>query len=66
MDQQSLKFLSELHVMGNEYKKWLTKMMGYSFNIDYRKGASNKVADALSRKLEIVEFTALFVPKWQH
>lgn len=32
-----------------EYKKWLIKLMGYQFEIQYRPGTENKVVDALSR-----------------
>jgi hypothetical protein len=31
-------------------KKWVTKMLGYDFEIIYKKGKHNVVADALSRK----------------
>lgn len=36
-------------------KKWVTKMLGYDFEIIYKKGKQNVVADALSRKDEDVE-----------
>lgn len=40
----------EQHVVGIEYQKWLSKLMGYKFEIHYNLEASNKVAGALSRK----------------
>lgn len=61
-DQQSLKFLLEQRIVGVEYQKWITKIMGYDFDIQYRSGASNRVADALSRLTEPTECSALAIP----
>lgn len=49
-DQQSLRFLTQQRKVNHEYKKWVTKLLGFDFEIQYRAGASNRVADALSRK----------------
>lgn len=48
-DHQSLKHLLEqrLHIDGQ--LKWLTKLMGYDYEICYRCGKENVVADALSQ-----------------
>lgn len=50
-DQKSLKFLTEQRVMGEEYFRWTSKLMGLDFEIQYRPGKENGVADALSRKM---------------
>ena len=34
--------------MATEHQQWLTKILGYVFNIHYKLGLENKVADALS------------------
>jgi hypothetical protein len=35
-----------------EQQKWVTKLFGYDYEIIYKKGKENVVADALSRKYE--------------
>jgi hypothetical protein len=32
-----------------EQKKWISKLLGYDFEVEYKKGIENKIADALSR-----------------
>ena len=51
-DHQSLKFLLEQRIGTPAQQKWITKLMEYSFAVEYKKGIDNKVADALSRKLD--------------
>ena len=63
MDHDSLKYFLEQILSLEEQKKWVTNMLGYDFEIIYKKGKQNVVADALSRKDEDVEalFCAIFV-----
>ena len=52
-DQQSLKFLLEQRVGTPAQQKWITKLLGYSFLVEYKKGKENKAANALSRRLRL-------------
>ncbi|XP_019423049.1 PREDICTED: uncharacterized protein LOC109332519 [Lupinus angustifolius] len=48
-DQQSLKHLTTQALHTPEQQKWATKLVGFQYEIKYRTGTSNRVADALSR-----------------
>jgi hypothetical protein len=54
-DHDSLKYFLEQRLSSEEQQKWVTKILGYDFEIVYKKGKKNVVADALSRKDEDVE-----------
>jgi hypothetical protein len=45
----------EQRISSKEQQKWVTKILGYDFEIVYKKGKKNVVADALSRNDEDVE-----------
>lgn len=49
-DQQSLKYIMEQREVGTDYQRWICKFMGYNFQILYKPGPTNRVADALSRE----------------
>lgn len=49
-DQQSLRYVMHQHEVRANYQKWVNKLMAFDFKIVYKPGASNRVADALSRK----------------
>ena len=51
-NHDSLKYILEQRLSSKEQQKWVRKMLGYEFEIIYKKGKKNVVADALSRKDE--------------
>ena len=48
-DHQSLRFLLDQRTHTPAQQQWLLKMMGFDYTICYRKGVTNRAADALSR-----------------
>lgn len=51
-DHHSLKYFLEQCISSPKQHKWLTKMLGYDYEIIYKKGKENVVDDALSRQYE--------------
>ena len=46
-DHDSRKYSLEHRLSSEEKQKWVTKMLGHDFEIIYKKGKQNVVADAL-------------------
>jgi hypothetical protein len=55
IDHDSLKYFLEQRLSSDEKQKWVTEILGYDFEIVYKKGKQNVVVDPLSRKDEDVE-----------
>ena len=53
-DHQSLKFLLEQRIASPAQQKWLVKLLGYAFVVEYKKGVENNVAVALSRRSDYI------------
>lgn len=60
-NHKSLKCLMTQTIQTPEQQKWLTKLVGYNYEIHYKLGKDNVVADALSRVNEapVAEFCAI-------
>jgi hypothetical protein len=66
-NHQSLKYFLEQRISSQEQQKWVTKLFGYDYEIIYKKGKDNVVADALSRKYEdegSLFSLSFIVPDW--
>jgi hypothetical protein len=49
-DHYSLKFLLDQRLATIPQHHWIGKLLGFDFSVEYKLGASNTVADALSRR----------------
>jgi hypothetical protein len=66
-NHKSLKYFLEQRISSQEQQKWVTKLFGYDYEIIYKKGKDNVVADALSRKYEdegSIFSLSFIVPDW--
>ncbi|WVZ19621.1 hypothetical protein V8G54_006943 [Vigna mungo] len=63
-DQRSLKFLTDQRLLTEEQFKWASKLIGFDFEIRFRPGKDNIVADALSRKSYFMPISVLQPTQW--
>ena len=54
-DHHSLKFLLDQRTHTPAQQQWILKMMSFDYEVCYRKGVTNKVDDALSRKFALLQ-----------
>lgn len=62
-DHQSLRWLQKMESPSGRLGRWRFQLQQYNFDIRYRKGSSNQVADALSRQPEVSALTEGLAPQ---
>ena len=58
-DHKSLTFLGEQQLQSELQRKTMARLMGLQFQIVYKKGVENRVADALSRVGAMMELAVI-------
>lgn len=65
IDHWSLKHLLQQCITTKDQQCWLSKLLGFQFEIVYKPKLKNKVVDALSRKLLEIELNTISIsPFW--
>lgn len=63
-DQQPLKHMLKQRIITPEQQKFVAKLMGFEFDIIYRLGKLNTIADTLSRRTDVPEINAITGQVW--
>lgn len=58
-DYQTLEYFLEQRISTPTQQKWLLKLLGYNYTLDYRPGSVNIVPDALSQQHEFLALMGL-------
>lgn len=64
IDQRSLRLFLEQRVATPEQQRWVTKLLGYEYEIMYRPGRENNAADSLSREAGSPTLWAISSPQF--
>ena len=61
-DQRRLPYFMEQRVHTPAQQWWVTKLLGYDYELVYKKGIENRAADALSRQPDTSELASFSAP----
>lgn len=64
-DQKSLKFITGQRIMGEEQQKWLSKLIGFDFEVKYKPRRENNATDSLSRQMQYAHITTIQCEFWE-
>ena len=67
IDKKSLKYLLEQRITTPVQARWLPKILGYDYKIEYKRGLENQAANSLSRvvKFRFMSILGPHVDWWQ-
>ena len=60
----NLKYLPEQRITIQDQQVWLSKLLGYDFEIIYKQGSSYRIVDALSQRKEERELNGITKSYW--
>jgi hypothetical protein len=61
MDHKSLQYINNQGKLNQKHTKWVEFLQSYSFVLKHRSGKSNKVVDALSRRIVLLNTMSIEV-----
>lgn len=59
--QEALKHLCQKAIQTLEQQRWLPKLLGYDFSIEYEPGKDNIIADALSMAFSSIQYDIISI-----